>query len=345
MARFWLCVLALAGLGVGGLHAQDESVPTLHAYTDLVQIPVLVLGSDRKPIPPIAETRFFVSLDGGPRFRVHHARLEGDDQISLAVLLDLSEPDRNMMDQVDDALADLVPRSLHEKDHVSVYALDCHLTRSATDLPADSATLKSAVDVALQPWRTRGRIPPKGGCKNHWYLWDSVAAVTDAMRQQVGRRVILVITNGVDEGSKNSWNELRLFAQSSGVAIFGLTNGAYPAVSFNFRPQPYQTAINAVCELSGGMVLTADGRNLEREMERFVELVRGRYIVEFPHPVSTTGGYHDMIITIEKSNAFIRAAGIGLPLDDPAVLNDPSRVPSDPGRAPQLGKGHVTVPK
>ena len=40
--------------------------------------------------------------------------------------------------------------------------------------------------------------------------------------------------------------------------------------------------------------MTANGRSLGTELKQFTETVRERYIVEFPHPVDTKGGYHDM---------------------------------------------------
>src|ERR1700690_3084897 len=84
-AVVWVCV-ALGWNGMGAA-AQDEA-PTLHVYTNLVQVPTLVLNRNGRPPAPIAEDRFFVSVDGGPKFRVTHARLEGDDPISLAIVLD-----------------------------------------------------------------------------------------------------------------------------------------------------------------------------------------------------------------------------------------------------------------
>ena len=69
----WLCGLGMAaGLGGTLLPAQDNSAqpgttPTLHVYTNLVQIPVLVLTPGRdKLYSPIAQNRFSISFDGGP---------------------------------------------------------------------------------------------------------------------------------------------------------------------------------------------------------------------------------------------------------------------------------------
>ena len=91
-----LCVLGLAagwsGVSLVGQEPTavvDGGVPTLHVYTNLIQIPTLVLGPDRERLKtPIAESRFSISIDNGPWFRVTHVRMEGDDPVSLSILLD-----------------------------------------------------------------------------------------------------------------------------------------------------------------------------------------------------------------------------------------------------------------
>jgi len=339
------CALVIAALGTAALAAQDEKITTLHAYSNLVQIPVLVLGHNRKPMPPIAERRFFVSLDNGPRFRVTHARLEGDDPISLAILLDLRQPDPRLIKKIDDAIAGLSPVSLHAIDHVSVYSMDCSLERSTEDTATDATTLKQHVDVVLASWRARGQKRAKD-CQKPWQLWDSIAAITRVLSRQPGRRVILAVTDGIDQGSKNPWNEVREFAQERGVAIFGLIRPEDPSnvASGIRRGQDDELIFNSLCELTGGFLLTSEEKDLAKQLAWFVTLVRARYIVEFPRPRNTTVGHYGMEITIEKTSAFIRSTGIGLPVDDPAILNDPTTVPSDPSNAPALGKRKMLAP-
>ena len=346
MARtvaLWIWGLGLAVGNVNALGAQDEKITTFHAYTNLVQIPVLVLNRDRRPMAPVAERKFFVSLDSGPRFRVTHVRLEGDDPISLAILLDLNQSDPRPMEKIDDAVATLSPFYLHARDRASIYSLDCRLIRSVDDAATDPATLKHNVDVVLRSWRDRGRKRAKGDCQTPWNLWDALASITQALSEQPGRRVILVVTDGVDRGSRGSWNGLRKFAQESGVAIFGFVQPADMNASFG-KGLGHESIFNSVCELTGGMVLTAGEKDLATQFGWFIKLIRGRYVVEFPRPASVAGGDHNMEITIEKTNAFIRPTGIGVPVDDPAILKDPTTIPSDPAHAPELGKRRVLTP-
>ena len=92
-------------------------------------------------------------------------------------------------------------------------------------------------------------------------------------------------------------------------------------------------------------MLTASEKDLAGDLRRFSTLLRGRYIVEFPHPVNTVGGDLQMDITVDKTEAFIRPTGIAIPVDDPDVLRDPATIQADPSHAPQLGKRKVLGPQ
>jgi hypothetical protein len=336
-------VVRACGLGlvcacsVAAQTPEDASSPTLHVYTNLVQIPTLVLGRDYKPIAPIDERRFFVSLDAGPKLQATHARLEGDDPISLTILLDVSQFNPGMS-WAAQAVESLAPVSLHAKDEVSIYVLNCELVHPAVPGATDSVSLKQQVDLVLQRSQSLDESHPKRKCQKPIYLWDALVSIVQKLSERSGRRVVLAVTNGVDRGSRNSWNELRDFAQSRSVAIFGLVQPG------DMRATQSETPFNQVCQLTGGMLLPTPAKDLGKQLAWAVTLIRGRYIVEFPRPVTTVGGRHALDVTISRSQAFIRSSGAEVPTDDPAILNDPTTIPADLSRTPQLGNRKVLAP-
>lgn len=320
---------------------QDGPIHTLHVYANLIQMPTLVLGPYREQIKkPIAESRFSVSIDSGRWFRATHVRLEGDDPISLSILLDVGGDATELMPKIGDAIAGLAPLSLHPKDHVSVYALDCSLARSWNDMPADNVGLKAAVDDGLESWTIRGQKRHGPNCRQSVHLWDALAFIVAELYKLPGRRVILVVSDGKDKGSEHSWNDVRVYAQSAGVAVFGLTSIPPYQMSDNrmFSRLGNESPFPSLCELSGGMVLFTNARSLEETLKRFTAMLRERYIVEFPRPANSTAGAHDIRVTIAKGEGnFIRLSGISVPLPDAAVLADPTTVPSDPSLTPEQG--------
>jgi hypothetical protein len=330
----------------------DGGVPTLHVYTNLVQVPTLVLTMSQDLIDkPIAESRFSVSIDSGRWFRATHVRREGDDPISLSILMDMSGEAAALLPKIGDAIGNLAPVSLHVKDRVSVYALGCSLVRSVNDTPPYRAVLKSGVATALERTMPLKSNQPKKNCELRGHLWDGLAAVAVPLSDLPGRRVILVVTDGHDTGSKRSWNEVREYAQMQGIAIFALNfapassigMGNYRAGRGGYLPSgggsyPVESALLSVCELSGGIVMRPnDTAVLPRTLEQFATMLRERYIVEFPRPANSTAGEHGMEVKIDKGIYKIRPSGVSVPIPDASLMSDPTTVPSDPSRTPEQG--------
>jgi hypothetical protein len=348
----WLCAASLGWVLSGtALRAQsapaakDEPIHTLHVYTNVIQIPTLVLGPNRERLrKPIAEGRFSVSIDDGPLFRATHVRPEGDDPISLSILLDVSGDAANFMPKMGDAIANLAPLYLHSRDRVSVYGLDCDLVGPANDSSAENAQLKEGVDDALLLWTTRMHTKHKDRCKQSIHLWDALAYVAAQLSKRPGRRVILVVSDGHDQGSRYLWNEVRLYAQAEGVAVFGLSYRPDYANDVRRASQQlnFENPFNSVCELSGGEVLGSSARALRETLENFTTTLRERYIVEFPRPSNGTAGSHGMEVRIAKGGEyFIRSAGISVPLPDAALLKDPTTVSAGPKDAPVEGNRRI----
>jgi hypothetical protein len=141
---------------------------------NLLQIPVLVLSSSLKPLHSSLDRGSQSALTPARNFVRTHVRLEGDDPIALSILLDVSESDADLMPGIDELIAGLSPDFLRWSDHVSVYALDCFLTRSLYDVPADSTQLKDGVEAVLRSWNSRLRRK-QAQCKKAVHLWDWIA--------------------------------------------------------------------------------------------------------------------------------------------------------------------------
>jgi hypothetical protein len=321
---------------------KDEPIHTLHVYTNLVQVPTLVLSGNRQPLTAqISEKRFSVSIDSGPWFQVTHVRLEGNDPISMSILLDTNAKD--FMPGIGDDIAALAPAWLTPRDHVSIFARDCRLIRSLNDVPADRERLKSGADAALKAWSAR---PGKKdtACKRPVSLWDSLGYLASELAKLPGRRVIVVVSDGRDRGSARTWNEVRSYVQAEGVAVFGVS---YIPIALSgwsaFMPSGKDAyAFQTICELSGGMVSTIYPALTGKTLQRLVTMIRGRYIVEFPRASNSTAGAHDMRVKIAKGeDAFVRPSGISIPMPDSELEKDPTTIHTDTAVAPEQGNRRI----
>jgi hypothetical protein len=356
--------VVLAGIVAGQARAQDtdgkgDGPPTLHVYTNLMQIPVLVV-SPMTPfhdpiettlllpfydsVPPVAATRFSVSLDSEPPFPPTHVRREGEDPIKLAIVLDTSDLLTSLLSGMEGAVVGLANGSLHPQDRVSVYTLNCALTSHALNIPPNAGQLEQAMDEAM------GAIGHGTGSKNQKVrtgcgqvkpLLDALRDVTSDLNKVSGRRVIVVVTDGRDLSSKLTSEYVRFAAQDAAVTIFELTERPEMPVALGALRPPNSIPLNSVCQSTGGLKLYTNRANLTRDLERITTMLRERYIVEFPRPRGLTANRHDLKVTIAHSDALILPSGISVPLASDEELAPPVIAPakSAQGGASGIPKG------
>jgi hypothetical protein len=355
--------LVTAGLALAidtlAVFAQEAAGYTLHVYTNLVQVPALVLTRDRKPVPPIKLDQFSISLDHGPLFHPSQMRMEGDDSISLAVLLDVSGASDDIVKSFIRDFPKLAPESLHPKDRVSIYAIDCALVQSAAGIPADPEALKTGMDSALASPGLHG-TKQHGSCPRSVHLWDAVVQISNALGNLPGHPVLLVVSDGKDGKSTASFAEANAQAIHNSVAIFGLrdwaevraekdaasqsvigpnTGGRAAAAGIRViassagKDEDLENPFDLLCGGNGGFVQNLSQRDVAKSTQNLVALLRNRYILQYPRPDDGTPGMHTIEITVTGAPNRVWAPGVSYPTADPAVLADPSTVRSAPSPA------------
>jgi hypothetical protein len=315
--------------------AGDENATmTLHVYTNLIQIPVLILGPYLDYVPKIDPGKLTVSLDHETPFHPVHVRPEGDDPISLAILLDLSEDRTDLLPEFADAFAKMAVRSLHPQDEVAIYAVDCKLIRASDFAPPDPDKLRLTVTTTVTAFKHDRKHPRE--CDDSVHLLDALAISANRLSQRGGRRVILAISRGVDNGSVYTEDGVHDYTTSLGAAIFGLSPSSsdvgFSRGSHGYNSQtssaPSATtySFQALCQATGGIERRTSINYLDVDLVHFIKTVRERTIIEFPRPKDVIAGTHSIVVTLGKSHYFIRPSGISVPIADPRILNDPTTI-------------------
>ena len=350
-SAFALALAVFAPLYTQAQGLDDPAPPpnlyTLHVYANLMQFPTLVLGTDLRPMKPVPREKFDISIDGGPIFHPTKMRLEGDDPISLAVLLDAGGEQSGVVRGFAQAFAQLIPGWLHPQDRVSIYAVDCTVMRTLKDTPAVAPEhiTEGVVNVLAAP-RLHG-TKTKPACGYSLHLWDAMTVVAQDLGDSPSRRVLLVVSRGRENGSKNNFAAAADYLSSEGVAVFGLRDNSGYGQSMSPFGAPMarrgnlggigslneDDLLGMMCARNGGMVLDASNPGVAESLQHLIELLRGRYIIEYPRPDDKKAAVHTLDITIAGTNAFIRPTGGSSPIPDPAIAADPNTVPSTPSPA------------
>jgi hypothetical protein len=346
--------------------ATPPPIQTLHVYANLEQIPVLVLTADHLRVKSVDTSKFRVSLDSGRLFTPAHIRREGDDPISLAILIDTSRPKNALLPQLAQSLAELPPHYLQPQDRIAVYQFDCNLIRTMYFKPADLATLKSSLNTALADWQshreppatTKNEPPPPTPppCKQSMPLWDSMTKAIADLGQQPGRRVLLVVTDGQDDGSKSTWTQVMNSAQIESVAVFALTNIMQIQVKSEaminrevIRHSPLmpqaEDKLDQICELSGGLEIEGESRFESYQLKEFTQMLRERYILEYPRGKDRKAGRHSLqVALINGDSLYVRPSGTSAPIASQDEINGLNTTPANPSSKPVEGKRRVLPP-
>jgi hypothetical protein len=364
LARTPACIVALIlAHAATGIRAQSnteaapaaqaapsaDATPTLHVYTNLKQVSALVLTHDYQRMKPLDPSGFRISLDSGPLFRPTYVRREDEDPISLAILIDASKPYNELLPTLTKALATLPPDFLHPQDRVSIYAIDCTLIRTTYDTGANPAALADGVKKAMAPWQIRQTQSeelqkknknPLPFCRAGLPLWDSMSEVLKDLDQQPGRRVLLAITDGGDDGSKTLWKDVLFHAQIRSETVFGLLSTKNPPSSGDPEDKFKQICVN-----SGGIELQASEHTTIFRLKEFTQMVRERYILEYPRVPDEKPGVHTIAVSYRKrSNLYIAVTGITVPIASEDEKESRKTIQADPSRTPEYGSRNV-LPK
>ena len=327
--------------------AAVQSAPVLHVYVNLMQIPVLLLDSGHKPLPPVPQSSFRVNIEGLKPFAPARVRPQGDDPISLAILLDRSEPDEFMWEKLGTASGEMMS-GLHEHDRVEVYGIDgCKIRRYLTESTFNAENLQLALTnaAAARPYETQKKV--LGPCAAPTSLWDALLYVGTQLGKRSGRRVMLTLSNGRQKAPPNAVEALHQLLNGDSTTLFSVQHsdadgGSYAlggqgvriqtlqpmqsmrSTSYGRGAAPAPVTVGVVeyaadqplqvqSEMSGGMLLGASVHSLPKVLAKVITLVRGRYIVEFQRPLELSPGPHMITVSAGSPRNFIRPAGITVP--------------------------------
>ena len=339
--------------------ATPDSTYTLHVYTDLLQVPTLVLTRLHGNYVGLTTENFTLSLGQGPAFHPASVRREGNDSITLAILFDLTANPESIFTSFAKAMSKLPAGVLSARDYISVYAYDCELVRSTQDQPATPEQLRESMDKVLTEGREKARNGAPQSCWSEKRLYDVVATVAKDIGDLPGRRVILVLSDGADRHSvNNNWSTVERFAGSKSITVFGIrpvakhtSIGVYDPYSdpgaHGWWTMTSADPFGMLCGSSGGLVLdVGKGTNpMKGEIERLMTMLRNRYILEFPRPANGAPGLYSIKVTISDPMAIIRPAGVAFPPRERDAKLPEGTLPEDQSKMPVVGSTRPGPPK
>lgn len=310
-----LALAILTALATAPICAQDKPADeTIKVETRLVSVPVVVSDRNGRYIAELNKRDFKLFQDGSEQTIEFFAAIE--EPISVALLIDTSHSTRPVLDDIKDSARAFL-KLLNPGDRAMVVAFD-HDTHILSPLTSDHKQLKKAIDDA--------EIPRHFGTM----MRDAVIeTVSGAFRDLVGRKAIILLTDGKDVGSTINETSLLYRMQETDTLVYsvmfqtaGLRGGQLRRVGGLFNDvlarriqagieRPNQRARNFLEQLSGmtaGRFIVSDDGKLKKTFEEIVEELRFQYrLGYYPPEENGVRKVHDLKVRVAQPEAVVRA--------------------------------------
>src|SRR5271168_1119574 len=235
-----LCA-ALLLVAAAPLRSQQQG-PTISVNVKLVTMFATVRDKHGALIRNLTKDDFVLQQDGHPQAITYFAP-DSDLPLTLGLLVDTSGSQRRLLDQERDASHAFIDHLLREdKDKAFVIHFDREV-ELLQDLTSSRQKLEASLDQLGRPQFSQagsggssGSDPGNGGSgggggrgSHGGYggggtlLYDAVyLASDDVMKKQQGRKAIVVLTDGVDRGSKETLRDAIETAQRADTLVYSI---------------------------------------------------------------------------------------------------------------------------
>ncbi len=299
---------------------QDETTPpqtpTIRVGVDLVNILFSVRTKKGELIPNLEKQNFRVFEDGKEQVIQHFSR-ETDLPLTLGLLIDISASQERLIDIEREAAAAFFSSVIRKKDEAFLISFG-----KETELLQDYTNSPRLLRSAMNDLRGDGQIPSVGPIPNEGpvpqvgppkgtLLYDAVYLASDEkLKSEVGRKAIVLITDGDDQGSTYNIRQAIEAAQKSDAIIYSIYY-----VDHMFYAQAGMFGGGGAGELrkmsteTGGHVFTVDRKHpLSEIFKELQDELRNQYSIGYvPTNTNRDGSFRHVEIKVDNKDYRVQA--------------------------------------
>jgi len=269
---------------------QDQSAATLKVNVNVVQLFFNVKDKRGALIPNLTKNDFQILEDGKPQ-TIKYFAAESNLPLTLGILIDSSGSQARVLDMEKQVGGDFLSQILREKDLAFVIDFDVNV-ELLQDFTSSVRLLKTALNSSRIntaggsgtgiPGLGGGTVPTVGAPRGT-LLYDAVyLASHDELAQQIGRKAMILLTDGQDEGSQLKIKDAIEAAQKSDSIVYVLLcadRGFYGA----FGGYSGESEMKKMTQETGGRVIEV-GNKYEKLKEGFDQIaneLRSQYNIGY----------------------------------------------------------------
>jgi VWFA-related protein len=182
------------------------------------------------------------------------------------------------------------------------------LTSSREDL-ANALALLVAPPPLPRHWQAHQPSPGGRRISRGTSLYDAVLLASDElMREQTGRKALILLTDGLDAGSKISLEDAIASAQRADTLIFSIR--FYDEQAYGRKrhlPDGKKTLERLAKETGGGYFEVSSKQPLERVFERMEEELRNQYSLGYTPDRQAGGEFRRIRLTTKQKGLLVQS--------------------------------------
>ncbi len=288
---------------------------TVKVNVNVVQLFFNVKDKHGSLVPNLTKDDFSIAEDGAPQ-TIKYFTPETNLPLTLGILIDSSGSQIRVLDMEKEVGGAFLKQIITDKDEAFVidFNVDSNLVQ---DFTRDTRRLQSALNsVKINTGFSTGPIPGAGGGpvptaqQAGTVLYDAVyLSAHDMLAKEVGRKAMILLTDGQDEGSKTKIQDAIEAAQKADAIVYVLLcvdRGLYASQGGFYSGE---SDMRKLTEKSGGRVINV-GNKFDKLREAFDQIaaeLRSQYDIGYtPTNTKLDGGYRKLEIK-SKQNYKIQA--------------------------------------
>lgn len=334
----------------------QQQGPTISVNVKMVTMFATVRDKHGALIRKLTKDDFVLQQDGHPQAITYFAA-DSDLPLTLGLLVDTSMSQRRLLDQERDASHAFIDHLLREdKDKAFVIHFD-HEVELLQDLTSSRQKLEASLDQLGRPQFSQtgsggasgsdpgngGGGSGSGGRGSHGgygggggtLLYDAVFLASDElMKKQQGRKAIVVLTDGVDRGSKETLRNAIETAQRSDTLVYsilfadkegygnsggfggghmggmgggGMGGGGHRHYPQESRPDGKKVLQQLSKETGGRFFEVTKKETIDQIYAEIDEELRNQYALGYtPDKADADAGYHKIELTTKLKDAVVQ---------------------------------------
>jgi VWFA-related protein len=287
--RFLVPIVLLVGatFAQNEASAQEHSVETFKVNVNVVQLFFNVKDKHGALIPTLTKGDFEVIEDGKPQ-NIKYFTAESNLPLTLGILIDASGSQQRVLEMEKEVGSAFLRDILRPKDLAFVISFDVNVdllqdfTNSTRDLSAalDKAKINTGGGGGSLPGLGGGPVPtanPRGTL-----LYDAVyLASHDELAHEVGRKAMIILTDGEDQGSQSNVKDAIEAAQRADSIVYVLLiadRGFY-----GFGGYSGDSAMKKLAGETGGRVIEVGNKmeKLKGAFDQIAQELRSQYNIGY----------------------------------------------------------------